>query len=126
MKKSALVLASSALLAFVPSTFASGPGEPISHFKGKPAETLPEAVNNFSEYNARLEAILKGNVSDPAMADVHQLTYTLENALGKISEEVTKLSAKLEELHQASEKLDQKGVIEHGGQYLSASRQLVK
>ncbi|WP_342343986.1 DUF6746 family protein [Aromatoleum bremense] len=40
--------------------------------------------------------MLKGNVSDAAMADVHELTYTLENALGKMNEELTKLAETLE------------------------------
>ena len=126
MKKSAIAAAVVAVLAFVPVAFASGSGEPVSHYKGKPAETLPEAVRNFSEYNAKLDAILKGNVSDAAMADVHELTYTLENALGKIREELTTLAATLEKLHLASEKLDQEGVIRHGNEYLSVSRQVVK
>lgn len=126
MKKSAIVLASLALLSFAPGSFASGPGESITHYKGKPAETLPEAVTNFSEYNARLETILKGDVSDAAMAKVHELTYTLENALAKMNEEMTQLTEKLEQLHQASEKLDQRAVMQHGGEYLSVSRQIVK
>ncbi|MCK0506521.1 DUF6746 family protein [Aromatoleum anaerobium] len=126
MKKPAVIAATVALLAFVPTAFASGAGEPVRHYKGEPAKTLPEAVKNFSEYNAKLEAILKGNVSDAAMADVHELTYTLENALGKMNEELTKLAEKLEKLHQASEKLDREGVIQHGDEYLSVSRQVVK
>ncbi len=48
MKKSAVIAASIALLAFVPTAFASGTGEPARHYKGEPAKTLPEAVKNFS------------------------------------------------------------------------------
>ena len=117
MKKPAVIAATIALLAFVPTAFASGAGEPVRHYKGEPAKTLPEAVKNFSEYNAKLEALLKGNVSDAAMADVHELTYTLE---------LTKRAETLEKLHQASEKLDREGVIQHGDEYLSVSRQVIK
>lgn len=126
MKKPAAAAATIALLAFVPAAFASEAGEPVRHYKVEPAKTLPEAVKNFSDYNAKLEAILAGDVSDAAMADVHQLTYTLENALGKMNEELTKLAETLEKLHQASEKLDREAVIRHGDEYLSVSRQVVK
>ncbi|WP_248280678.1 eukaryotic translation initiation factor 3 subunit E, partial [Aromatoleum aromaticum] len=99
------------------------PETPVTPFSDS-AVTLGR--NPHSEYNAKLEAILKGNVSDAAMADVHQLTYTLENALGKMNEELTELAETLEKLHQASEKLDRENVIQHGDEYLSVSRQLVK
>ncbi|KON81306.1 hypothetical protein PA01_06530 [Azoarcus sp. PA01] len=126
MKKPVVITAILAAIAFVPPAFASGAAEPIRHYKGEPAKTLPEAVKTFSEYNAKLEAILKGDVSDAAIADVHELTYTLENALGKMNEELTKLAETLEKLHQASEKLDREAVIQHGDEYLSVSRQVVK
>lgn len=90
------------------------------------SETLPEAVKNFSEYNAKLEAILKDDVTNAEMSEVHELTYTLENALGKINEELAKLSETLEKVHLASEKLDREGVTGHGREYLSVSRQIVK
>jgi hypothetical protein len=126
MKKSLTVLALVAMLAFVPTAFASGAGEKYEHFKGKPSETLPEAVQNFSEYNAKLEAILNGEVSDNSMHDVHELTYTLENALAKISEELAALAEKLEEVHLASERMDRDAVVRHGRDYLTVSRQIVK
>lgn len=48
--------------------------ERYEHYKGLPAETLQQAVANFSEYNTRLEAILAARVDDNAMHDVHELT----------------------------------------------------
>ncbi|CAM5349046.1 DUF6746 family protein [Thauera mechernichensis] len=106
--------------------WASGPGEKYAHFEAKPSETLDQAVANFSEYNTKLQAILDGAVSDGDMADVHQLTYTLETALAKMNEEMGKLAETLEEVHQASEKLDREGVIKHGKAYLETSRKVVK
>lgn len=126
MRKSLVLVAVVAMYSVVPMTFASGPGEKISHYKGKPSETLSEAVRNFAEYNAKLEILLKGKVDDNAMADVHELTYTLENALGKMNEETAKLAATLEALHQASEKHDREAVLRHGNQYLSVSKEIVK
>jgi hypothetical protein len=40
------------------------------------------------------------------MVKIHELTYTLENALGKLSEDLAKAAVDLEEVHLASEKLD--------------------
>ena len=73
---------------------------------------------NFSEYNNRLEEILAGDLTPQAMNEVHQLTYTLENALGKISEEFEELAITLEEVHLPSEHMETDKVQEHGEQYL--------
>ena len=55
------------------------------HFKGEPADTLQQAVTNLSEYNARFDKLLAEDELTPMdMHEVHQLTYTLENALQKI------------------------------------------
>lgn len=125
MKNALLAAAASTLLAFVPASFASDAERP-DHYQGKPAATLTEAVKNFSEANARLEAILKGDVTDAAMGEVHQLTYTLENALEKINHDMSQLADTLEKVHVASEKLDREAVLKHGREYLAVSRQVVK
>lgn len=126
MKGSIAVTAVVAMLAFAPAAFGSDPGEKYEHFKGKPSETLSEAVGNFSEYNAKLDTVLDGKVDENAIHEVHELTYTLETALAKINEELAVLAEKLEELHKASEKHDPDGVIRLGREYLEVSRQIVK
>jgi vacuolar-type H+-ATPase subunit I/STV1 len=126
MKKSLIALAVVLVLTLAPSAFASGPGERYDHFKGKVSETLPEAVQNFSEYNTKLEAILNREIDDNALHEVHELTYTLENALQKINEELAALAEKLEEVHVASERMDRDAVLRHGRDYLRVSRQIVK
>ena len=122
-----LILAASAVLAtFATPAWASGPGGKYAHFEGKPAETLPQAVSNFSEHNRKLKAILASKVTDSDMADGHQLTYTRDNALKKINEDMAALAATLEELHLASERLDRDAVLKHGRAYLSVADQVVK
>lgn len=123
MIKIALV---SALLFITPFALASDEAPRSSHYKPVPSENLVEAVQNFSEYNGKLEEILAGPVDDNAIADIHQITYTLENALGKINEELAALAEKLEELHIASEKLDREKVMLFGGEYLDVSKKVVK
>lgn len=123
MLKLALI---TAMLAVTPLALASDPVPRSSHFEPIPSETLTEAVRNFSEYNGKLEEILAGPVDDGAIADIHQITYTLENALGKINAELAALAEKLEELHIASEKLDRDKVILHGSDYLDVSKQVIE
>jgi hypothetical protein len=96
------------------------------HFEGKPSENLEQAVKNFSEYNNKLEAILgKGELSMQDMGEIHELTYTLENALKRIDEEVDNLEETLESVHVASETGDTDTVQSKGERYLSTSRQLI-
>ena len=97
------------------------------HYKGEKSETLEQAVKNFSEYNGKLEALLsKDKLSDADMATVHQLTYTLENALNKIKGELDSLSETLEVVHKASETVDADTTLKKGREYLSTSRQVIK
>ncbi|MBZ2188428.1 MULTISPECIES: DUF6746 family protein [Alcanivoracaceae] len=96
------------------------------HFEGKPADTLADAVANMSEYNKQLAAILaQGALSPQDMHNVHQLTYTLENALAKIRAEVVELADVLEAVHVASETADTDAVLESGAVYLDTARILV-
>jgi len=97
------------------------------HYEGKPAETLEQAVANFSEYNTKLEAILaKNELSARDLNEIHQLTYTLENALEKINMEFSDLADVLEEVHVASETAGYDAVKERGQAYLETARQLVE
>ena len=97
------------------------------HYKGLPSETLEEAVKNFSEYNTKLETVLAAEDLDLAKLDeIHQLTYTLENALGKIKADLDTLSETLEAVHKASEHGDAETARREGAKYLSTSRTLVK
>lgn len=123
MKRSVFAIAASAFIAVVPVNASE---DRYEHHKGLPAETLQQAVANFSEYNARLEAILAGSLDDSAMHDVHELTYTLENALAKINAELAQLTDTLEELHQASERMDGATVSKHGRIYLDVAREVNK
>ncbi len=50
--------------------------------------------------------VAKDQLSAEELFEVHQLTYTLENALQKIQTEMTDIAAVLEEVYLASEKND--------------------
>ena len=111
------------ILSFSALTLAERP----EHFKGKPAETLEQAVTNFSEYNSKLAKILAKDALNPKeLHQVHELTYTLENALEKINAEFIELAEILETVHVASETADAKTVKNQGLHYLNTARQAIK
>lgn len=91
----------------------------IDHFKGEPAPTLQAALANLATYNPQLQALLaKGQLDNADMMAVHQLTYTLENALARLDDEVDLLEDALEAVHKASENADPATVLEQGRIYL--------
>lgn len=96
------------------------------HFKGLPSPDLQTAVANFSEYNNRLEEILAGELTDTDLVKIHELTYTLENALEKMNDEMEELAETLEEIHVATETFDRDALKEVAPGYLETSRILVK
>ena len=114
-----------AALSFGVATMAKA--ESVEHFKGESAESLEEAVTNFKRYNQRLENLLKqDSMSADDVTKVHQLTYTLENALAKINDELDKLAVTLEEVHLASEKYDADAVRDHGDAYMEVINTISK
>ena len=110
------------LLALSSVTFASE----ARHFKGEKAETLSQAVQQFSEQNKKLQAILqKGAIEPKEMADIHIMTYTLENALAKLKSELDTIEELLEDVHKASEHGDTQKVLKQGQKYLEKAQTLV-
>lgn len=96
------------------------------HFKGQPSHTLEEAVKNFSEYNTKLSDILRKDELKPVdMGEIHQLTYTLENALDVIEDAIDNMEDNLEELHQASEKGQYNKALKKGREYLDESQKFI-
>jgi hypothetical protein len=98
----------------------------FDHYEAVPSETLEEAVTNFREYNAKLaEVMAKEELSDSDMERIHELTYTLEEALAKIAETVEGLPVMLENLHLASEARDTAKVRGVGQVYLEDAQAVV-
>jgi hypothetical protein len=90
------------------------------HFSGKEADSIKEAFQHLEEGNEKLESYLEGDsIAAADLAHVHELTYTLEKALGKIQGSVNRMVTTLEEVHLASEKGDADRVLEFGREYLS-------
>lgn len=96
------------------------------HFQGKPSETVEEALAVLNKHNLRLEALVEKDTLTPQeVAEVHQLTYTLENALETIANEHDRVAELLEEVHVASEANDAATVSRSGREYLERAQKLV-
>lgn len=100
--------------------------ERFDHFKGEQSTSLEEALANFAEYNEKLEVVLNGELEPADMAEIHQLTYTLENALERINIELAQLAETLEEVHLGSEQLAYDRVREAARLYLETARKIEK
>ena len=95
------------LVLFITSSAVAQAHERPDHYEGEASETLEQALSNFAETNARIVEILaQDEVSMADLAKIHELTYTLENALERIDDEYDTLEDQLEELHLASEGAD--------------------
>jgi len=89
------------------------------HFEAKPSPTLEAALDNLAKYNPELAALVEKKSLSPAdLNHVHQLTYTLEQALEKLGEEKDRVAVLLEEVHLASESADAETVKRSGRAYL--------
>jgi len=92
------------------------------HFEGMPSENLEEAIANLRTHTALLEARLAGELDQEAMMDIHEMSYTLENAVARLSAELDTLAVALEEVHLASEQWDDETVREQGAVFVNGVR----
>lgn len=100
--------------------------ERVDHYAAREPATLQDAVTDFSEFNEKVAAVLaRPELGSTDFEEVHELTYTLENALAKIRGELNDLADTLEALHLASEEHKVEATRTHGTAYLKAARTLV-
>jgi hypothetical protein len=115
--------AGAAVVVFALATSTGAGASEVEHYEGKKPESLEEAVALFAQYNAKLEAILaKDSLSDADMQKVHELSYTIENALGMINQEMLSLAETLEKVHKASERRDAETVSPEGEKFIGTSK----
>ncbi len=102
-------------------------GERADHYKGKVPKSLGQAMNYLRSHNTQLNTLLKAEKLSPQQLDeIHQMTYTMENAIKKLKNEVTLISDSLEALHKASETGKTKITKNLGEKYLLLSKPLVE
>ncbi|MCK5771120.1 DUF6746 family protein [Algiphilus sp.] len=122
MRPSLLIPAFALLCA---ATAAQADDDRPEHFEGERSETIAEALTHLREYNAKLSTIIeRDELTASEMTEIHQLSYTLENALARIEDEVEELAEVLEEVHIASEEMDRETVRKQAPAYLTGSESL--
>lgn len=118
------------LLTFLLLTCTHGAGAEtprVDHYEGEPSPSLEVALDNLATYNARLAAIVEGGEPTALeLNDIHQLTYTIENALARIAKDVATAATTLEEVHLASEKAEAGVSVEQARHYLDQIRPLTE
>ncbi|MBK1697638.1 DUF6746 family protein [Rhodovibrio salinarum] len=123
MKRLAAAVLSLGLLAGGPA-LADSDGQ-VQHYKAKPAPNLEVAVKNLREYNQKLDELLSQEMTVENMEKIHQLSYTLENALQRVDKDLKNIASVLEGMHLASEKRNEKAVKDNAETYLENTNMIL-
>lgn len=92
------------------------------HFPSLDAPNTQIALCNLATFNEKLAAIAnKKELTPEDMVKVHELTYTLENAVMRLQKDLDTIAVDLEKVHKASERLDDQTIKNDGGKYLKAT-----
>ena len=79
----------------------------VRHYKGQDVNTMEEAIAVLQEYNPKLQAILDSEELKPQdMGKIHEMTYSMENALKTLEGALKITQRNLEELHLSSERME--------------------
>ena len=123
MKKRLTPVITSLLL----TTTVQADNDEYRHFPSLEAPNTAVALCNITKFNQKLQAIAnKPNLSPEDMVKVHELTYTLENAVLRLQKELNTIAVDLEKVHKASERLDDKTIKNSGKTYLKATNLLTE
>ncbi|TCO71771.1 DUF6746 family protein [Chromatocurvus halotolerans] len=97
------------------------------HYSGEKAESLEEALENLRTYSDKLSTLVEDESFDSEHLNaVHELTYTLENALETVEGELQQLAETLESVHVASEQGETTTVAEDSRIFLEKTRVLLQ
>lgn len=102
-------------------------GQRPEHYQALPAESIEQAVSNLTSYNQELDALIRQNeLSNEDMVKIHELTYTLENALQRLQAELEGAAEVLEEVHLGSETMDSNRVLDNARRYLQSMNEILQ
>lgn len=108
------------------SSFASHADDKYQHFASVDSPNLSAALCNLQLYNDKISSLVnQPSLTVVDMVKIHELTYTLENALKQISTDLTDMAEDLEKMHLASESIDAEVISTSGEKYLAATNALV-
>ena len=97
------------------------------HFPSLEAPDVKTAQCNLQNYNNKLQDILaKESLSQLDMVKIHELTYTLENAVARLNSTLSDVAEQLENVHKASESMDSTVIQNSGEQYLTSLNKMLQ
>lgn len=100
--------------------------EKYNHFPALNSADITAAFCNIQSYNKKLAAITsKSELTAEDMVKVHELTYTLENAVNLLKQSLEQVSVHLEDVHKASERLDANVIKSSGEKYLKPTTMML-
>ncbi|MBK5942531.1 hypothetical protein CCR79_01370 [Halorhodospira halophila] len=100
-------------------------GHDHQHYEGEEPEGLAEALTLLAERQERLEELLAADaLADEAFHEIHEMSYTLENAVERIQGDVDRMAEHVEAIHLGSERLDEDAIREHAGELEALLREL--
>ncbi|NMP32795.1 hypothetical protein HII17_14660 [Thalassotalea sp. M1531] len=100
--------------------------EKYSHFPSLESPNTPVALCNLLKFKEKLQTIVSKKTLTPEdMVKVHELTYTLENAVIRLRTDLATIAVDLEKVHLASEHLDKETIKASGEKYLTATNLLL-
>lgn len=113
------------LAAFIAAVSTNAVAADVDHFKGKPSPDLKSALCNLKEFDAKLKLATTGKKLTPEqMAEIHQLTYTLEVAVQRVQSELAIVAEELENAHKGSEVMANEKVKKGAHEYLTRTKLL--
>jgi len=99
----------------------------VEHYEAKSSESLGEALETLAEFNAKVEQVMaRDTLSVQDMEEVHEYTYTMEDAVARIASDMEAIAVVLEEVHQASEGDDPDALRAAAGAYLEKTAPLTE
>lgn len=117
MKNITTIIAATCLLLSLTSI--ASDKKQYSHFPAQSSPNLETALCNIASYNKLLTQITqKKEMSVEDMVRIHELSYTLENAVSKLSSDLAQAAVDLEEVHLASETLQPTIIKKHAKMYI--------
>lgn len=98
----------------------------VAHYAAQQADSIEQTMKNLRETNAKLKELLAGEVGEYDIHDIHSLSYTLEDSLTRIADEIKQLHNTVADMHFASEGLKREAVIDYGAAYLAGIERLIQ
>jgi small-conductance mechanosensitive channel len=96
------------------------------HFASLASPDIQTAKCNIQTYNEKLDALTqKSDITTLDMVKIHELTYTLEDALKRLSKDLATAAAELEKAHLASESMNKEVVSKAASEYSKLTRALI-